>query len=481
MWLLHRPAHMVLLCPLLLIAGGLETSSMGAERPNVILVMSDDQGWGDVSYHGHQRLKTPHLDQMAADGMRLERFYSASPVCSPTRGSMLTGRHPYRYGVFFANVGHLPGPEVTVAEVLSEEGYVTGHFGKWHLGTLTTTVVESNRGGPQGKAHYSPPGKHGFQEWFSTEAKTPTWDPMWKPRGKSNSKWWSPLSDRGDAQPYGTNYWQNGKRVTEGLDGDDSRVIMDRAIPFIEDAAGKKTPFLAVIWFHAPHLPVVAGKEYTRAFSDLSPYARHYYGCLTAMDVQIGRLRSTLDSLAIADNTIVWFCSDNGPEGNSSAPGTTGGLRGRKRSLYEGGVRVPGIVCWPGRVRPGSASSVPATTSDCLPTIAAAIGARLDPDHVLDGINILGILDGSTSSRAEAIGFETRGQVAWLDNDYKLVGKTGEKGNIQTLELYHLGSDPSEKKDRSRAEPERVLAMSRALDAWRISCRKSLLSLQQQR
>ncbi len=126
-------------------------------RPNIVLMMADDQGWGDVGYRGHKVLQTPHLDRMAAEGVRLDRFYAAAPVCSPTRGSMLTGRHPFRYGIFGANVGHVPPAEVTIAELLSRAGYRTGHFGKWHLGTLTTTVVESNRGGPRGAKNYSIP------------------------------------------------------------------------------------------------------------------------------------------------------------------------------------------------------------------------------------------------------------------------------------------------------------------------------------
>ena len=345
-----------------------------SDHPNVVLMMSDDQGWGDASYHGHPRLRTPHLDQMTADGIRLDRFYAAAPICNPTRGSVLTGRHPYRYGIFYANVGHMPPSEVTIAELLAQEGYATGHLGKWHLGTLSTTVVESNRGGPRGKQHYSPPGLNGFSEWFSAEAKTPTWDLMWKPRGNKGSQWWRPVADRTATLPYGTNYWHNGKRATENLDKDDSRVIMDRVIPFIEQSVKQETSFLAVIWFHSPHLPVISGKKYTQPYSDLDPYVQQYYGCLAAMDEQVGRLRAKLDQLRVADNTIVWFCADNGPEGKSTAPGCTGGLCGRKRSLYEGGIRVPGIVCWPGTVKESTRSMVPVTTSDILPTLAAAAG-----------------------------------------------------------------------------------------------------------
>jgi arylsulfatase A-like enzyme len=233
-----------------------------ADRPNIVLMMADDLGWGDTGYNGHPTLKTPHLDEMAKAGLRLERFYSGAPVCSPTRGSCLTGRHPFRYGVFSANVGHLPAEELALPELLGKLGYATGHFGKWHLGTLTKTVKESNRGGPRGIEHYSPPWENGFDVCFSTEAKVPTWDPMVTRKGAGN--FWEPIENQADAVAYGTHYWTGeGKQATENLRGDDSRIIMDRAIPFVREAAKSETPFFAVIWFHAPHLPVVAGPKYT--------------------------------------------------------------------------------------------------------------------------------------------------------------------------------------------------------------------------
>ena len=153
------PASLATTAVLLLIA----TGPLIAARPNFVLVMSDDQGWGDTGYQGHPDLKTPHLDAMAADGIRFNRFYAGAPVCSPTRGSVLTGRHPYRYGVFFANTGHLLARELTIAEILKDSGYATGHFGKWHLGTLTKTGVDSNRGGERNQRHFSPPWNNGLK------------------------------------------------------------------------------------------------------------------------------------------------------------------------------------------------------------------------------------------------------------------------------------------------------------------------------
>ena len=239
--------------------------SGGERRPNIILCMADDLGWGDTGYAGHPCIRTPNLDDMARSGLRFDRFYAGAPVCSPTRGSCLTGRHPYRYGVFYANVGHLPPEELTLAEALKPLGYVTGHFGKWHLGTLTRTEKDSNRGGPEGTEHYSPPWDNGFDVCFSTEAKVPTWDPMWKPAPKAPHTGWDYIQDLAQAVPYGTHYWTGpGQMVTRNLRGDDSRVIMDRAIPFIEKNAKDSKPFPAAIWFHAPHLPGSCGPKVCR-------------------------------------------------------------------------------------------------------------------------------------------------------------------------------------------------------------------------
>ncbi|MCP5116650.1 MAG: sulfatase-like hydrolase/transferase, partial [bacterium] len=353
--------------------------AVAAERPNIVLMMADDLGWGDVGFHGNRVIRTPELDRMAAGGLEFERFYAGAPVCSPTRGSAISGRHPFRYGVYFANEGHMRAAELTLAELLRDAGYRTGHFGKWHLGTLTKTLKESNRGGPDGVADYAPPWENGFEVAFSSEAKTPTYDPMWKPKADAPSIGWDWIRDLADAEPYGTHYWrEDGRVVKDNLRGDDSRVIMDRAVPFIERSAGQGRPFFAVIWFHSPHLPVVAGPEHAGMYKQYSSYERNYYGTITAMDEQVGRLRHTLRNAGVARDTMVWFCSDNGPEGQQGkAPGSAGPFRGRKRSLYEGGIRVPGLVEWPATVKPGGKTDFPAVTSDYLPTILEVVGAKL--------------------------------------------------------------------------------------------------------
>lgn len=426
-------------------------------RPNIILLMADDLGWGDVGFMGNRQIKTPNLDRLAGQGLTLLRFYAAAPVCSPTRASCLTGRHPARQGIDFANVGHLRREEVTLQQILKQFGYITGHFGKWHLGTLTTTVRDSNRGGPRNKKHFAPPWLRDFDVCFSTEAKVPTWDPMKDPK---------------TGKYYGTAYWtQDGKKATTNLDGDDSRVIMDRVVPFVRNAAMRKQPFLAVVWFHTPHLPVVGGPKYLEQYQHVrSEKKRHYYAAITAMDEQIGRLWAELKRLGIADDTLVWFCSDNGPEGRAgSAPGSAGGLRGRKRSLLEGGIRVPAFVVWPSVIRAGRKSDVPICTSDYLPTIMQIVGAKMPDERPLDGVSVLPLLEGSKFRRTTPIAFQSRSQLCLVDGPYTLYSAN----NGKTWQLYDVTKDPGQNRDLAATMPKRVTAMRRIFHDWQVSVRAS--------
>lgn len=447
-------------------------NALAAEKPNVILVMCDDLGWGDVGFNGSEVSKTPCLDAMAANSLKFNRFYSAAPVCSPTRGSAVTGRHPFRYGIYFANTGHMRDGECTLAEALKTQGYATGHFGKWHLGTLTKLTEDANRGGPKGVAEYTTPDMNGFDVYFSTESKVPTWDPTLVPKvfadGESRKYGWAAIEDKSQAEHYGTHYW-NGEEsmVTENLEGDDSRVIMDRALPFIEKAAADGTPFFTVIWFHTPHLPVVASKEHRAKFADLSHKEQLYYGCINAMDEQVGRLRAKLRELGVADDTMVFFCSDNGPE--NGTPGSAGPFRGRKRSLYEGGVRVPGLLEWPAMIPEACETDIPAVTSDYFPTVLDVLGFSIDgAPEPLDGVSLLPLVKGEMTERPCPIGFQSGNVATWNDNRYKLVvnGKNAP-------ELYDMGDDPYETTDIAAEHPELVKQMHAELLKWKDSCARS--------
>ncbi|MCH2182589.1 MAG: sulfatase-like hydrolase/transferase [Mariniblastus sp.] len=434
-------------------------------RPNVILIMADDMGWGDTGYYGHPWLKTPHLDQMAKDGIRFDRFYAGAPVCSPTRGSVLTGRHPFRYGIQFANQGHVKAEERTLAEILKAAGYRTGHFGKWHLGTLTNTVKESNRGG-RAPNHYAPPWDHGFDVCYSTEAKTPTW--------------WN----EGDYERYGTHYWTGPEKQVgpDGMVGDDSRLIMDPAIRFVKKAVQDDQPFFAVIWFHAPHKPIVAGKKYLDMYREIPGFepavkesAAHYYGCITALDEQVGRLRAALAASGAEKNTLIAFCSDNGPENRTAGraeaqvPGQTDAvqLKGRKRRLTEGGIRVPGLMVWPAKIRPGTSCDLPCVTSDYLPTVLAAAGISAKQDRGLDGVDILPMVSGQLKRRPSKIGFQSQGQKALVGNRYKALFHEGEWA------LYDLIEDPGETRDLAGEQPKRLKKMQNEFETWARSCEQS--------
>ncbi len=442
----------------LIMVAALTCCVRGSEsQPNVILCMADDMGWGDTAYNGHPEIKTPHLDQMAAVGLRFDRFYSAAPVCSPTRGSCLTGRHPYRLGIPYANAGHLEDDELTIAEILRGLGYRTGHFGKWHLGTLTKTIRDGRRGGTKkGSTHYSPPWNNGFDVCFSTEAQMPTWNPM-------------------SEQAVAGKFWTGpGRFAKDNVDGDASRVVMDRAIEMIESSHSDGRLFFAVIWFHTPHSPVAAGPKHRRLYAGLSDDKQHYYGCLTAMDEQIGRLRRKIAELGVDRNTMLWFCSDNGPAAKGGGPGksaggrqqgTSGGLRGRKGSLYEGGVRVPGLLVWPQVVTQSRVIDSPCVTSDYLPTTLDFIAPKSDnlKKRPIDGVSLKQIILGETTRRGTPIGFESRKQLAWSGDQYKLY--SSDAG--QSFELYDLQADPAEATDIAASKPVVAKRMAAELEAWR--------------
>lgn len=449
-------------------------TSSNEQLPNIILLMADDMGWGDAGYNGHPVLQTPHLDNMAEVGLAFNRFYSAAPVCSPTRGSVLTGRHPYRYGIYYANSGKLPAHEITLAEVLKTNGYTTGHFGKWHLGTLTKKIRDSNRGGKNSDTiHYSPPWQNGFDVCFSTEAKVPTWNPMKTPERAAGGVG----ANQVYGEFYGTYYWTGeDKMEKENLEGGNSRVIMDRVIPFIRDAALRSKPFLAVVWFHTPHSPVIAGEEYLKMYPDLEDGLKHYCGTITAMDDQIGRLRNELKDLQIDQHTMIWFTSDNGPAASGGGPGLakggrqqgeTGGFRERKGSLYEGGIRVPGLLVWPDKITAPRETNFPAVTSDYFPTILDLLSIPLENHPVLDGISLKRVIESETVLlRKHPIGFQSRYRntlmTAWSDDRYKLVGK----GDPLTFELYDLVNDPYEKIDLADPHPEILNKMKVELETW---------------
>ncbi|MCT4648313.1 MAG: sulfatase-like hydrolase/transferase [Carboxylicivirga sp.] len=446
----------------------LSAKERGGKKPNIILIMADDLGWGDTGYNGNRIIKTPALDEMAREGVKFNRFYSASAVCSPTRASVLTGRNPYRTGVFHANTGILRPEEVTLPELLKEEGYMTGHFGKWHLGTLTTKEKDANRGRVGNTKEYNPPALHGYDEAFVTESKVPTYDPMKKPSKRFDRRGWSYLKDGEEYTQYGTYYWDiDGNKVSNNLEGDDSRIIMDRVLPFIDEANNNEQPFFAVVWFHTPHMPCVAGPKHQEMYKDQGELMRNYAGCVTAMDEQIGRLRAYLKEVGKDSNTMIWFCSDNGPENGN--PGSTAGFRDRKRALHEGGIRVPGVMVWPKQVKKGFETDIPCVTSDYLPTIMDVLNIdESKATNKLDGISLLSLLKGKMKERAEGIGFCINRKATYSDNRFKLYAENSQ------FELYDIVNDPYEEHNIINEDNEELTKlMTKQLRDFIASCKSS--------
>lgn len=431
-----------------------------AEKPNIILVMADDQGWGDVGYNGHPWVKTEAMDAMAAEGFVFDRFYAAAPVCSPTRASVLTGRHPIRAKVpSFGN--YLSLREQTIAETLKSAGYVTGIFGKLHIGS------------GQPDTDCNPTGM-GFEEWV-----------------------------------IGLNYFDNDpylsrNGVVEHRKGKGSVLLMDDAIGFMEKHRSGEKPLFMVVWFPSPHDPHEEIPDGPNLY-DGQPHAG-YFREITLLDQQLARLRTTLRDMNLAENTILWYKSDNGGLFEKSSGG-----RAKKGSVYEGGLRIPSVVEWPAGKLKGR-SAVPSTTSDLYPTLLAMAGVELLAPHPLDGIDLTGVMKGRMTERGSGIGFwhhfgkgdltysdrflkdlmekqQSRalpphsperlrkdvddlpqypediatGHAAWNDWPWKLHRINGDK-----YELYHLGDDPFEADDLSRnpAHRERLEKMKRELDAW---------------
>jgi arylsulfatase A-like enzyme len=446
-----------------------------AERkPNVILCMTDDQGWGDTGYNGHPHLKTPHLDRMSREGVTFTRFYSAAAMCSPTRGSCYTGRNPYRFGVTFAMKGMLEATEIPISTVLKKEGYTTGHFGKWHLGTLSKKKGDQKRWGAfagNPVRYYCPPWERDVDICFVTESKVPTWDPLIDPGPIKGKKPATPAPV--SAKPYGNDYFVGpSQTVTENTLGDDSRVIMDRALPFIQGAVKKEQPFLAVIWFHTPHSPVVGGSKYRKTYADLPEPAQHYYACITAMDEQVGRLRAELKKLGVADDTMLWFCSDNGParQGSPRHVGSNGGLSGHKLSIREGGIRVPGLLVWPDQVKKPRTISAPCVTSDYFPTILDFLGIPLPKDRIYDGISLLPLIRGERETRDRPIGFLNKNgsEAVWMGDRHKMIATR------KRVQLFDIQDDPQEKQDLSGKLPEVKARMETELAEWKTGVMKEL-------
>ncbi len=400
----------------------LPVAALAAPRPNVIFLMADDMGWGQTSYNGHPRLKTPNLDAMAANGLRFERFYAGNPVCSPTRATVLTGRTNDRAGVLSHGYALRP-QEKTIAQALQKAGYATGHFGKWHLNGFKGPGAPVLAGDPLS------PGAFGFDTWVSA----------------TNFIDMNPRLGR--------------QGVPEQFTGDSSEVIVAEALKFIEDRHRAGKPFFAVVWFGSPHSPFKAAAGDKAPFEDLDDLSAHHYGELAAMDRSIGSLRGRLRELGVADDTLVVFNSDNGGL-REIKPSSTGGLRDFKGSVYEGGLRVPGIFEWPAVIRP-RVTGHPACTLDLFPTVADVLGLPADVFvQPLDGVSLKPLFAGETGPRARSIPFRYGAKAALIDGRHKILTNDIAK---EQFELYDVEADPAEARELSAEQPEVFARLKAAL------------------
>lgn len=469
--------------------------------PNIVLLMGDDHGWDEVGYNGHPFVKTPVLDEMAGSGLRFDRFYSAHPTCSPTRGSFLTGRHPNRYGTFGPNWSLRP-EEFTIAHLLKEAGYATAHFGKWHVG-------------PVKKESPTNPGALGFDEWLSHD----------------NFFEIDPVLSRNGGTP-------------QKIEGESSEILIDETIKFIQQSKNQNKPFLTVVWFGSPHqpykglpedlslydnLPDSLNEKEVRATSfetgkgtsrPLGDVLQERYAEITAMDRAIGKLRSYLTENNLKENTLVMYCGDNGTPGNAGHTGMT--LRESKGTMYEGGIRVPGVLEWPAVIEEPASTSAIAVTTDFMQTLAELTGQPL-PERPLDGKSMVPLLkdpgiqrnkplyfwqfnrdlfddvcepyidpelqEGTTPLVKMMDGKYTRtfrnckyseiseedyaGERAMMKDRYKLIVE-GETPNEKGYELYDIQNDPGETKNLADEYPGMVKEMQSELREWQESVLNSL-------
>ena len=405
-------------------------------RPNIVIVLCDDLGYGDLSCFGHPQIRTPNLDRLAAEGMKLTDCYAAAPVCSPSRAGILTGRTPYRCGIYdwipAGSPMHLTSKELTVATLLKNSGYATCHSGKWHCNGKFNSPEQ-----PQ-------PGDHGFEHWFSTQNNAAP--------SHQNPK----------------NFVRNGEPAGP-LEGYSSTLIVQEAIDWLSTKRDRSRPFFLFVCFHAPHEPIATAPQFIDMYKGEEKGI--YYGNVTQMDYELGRLMKTLDDMKLRDSTFVMFTSDNGPEtlnryrGSQRSFGSPGPLRGMKLHIYEGGIRVPGIIRWPGKAKPRSVCHEPVNGTDILPSLCEMAGIEVPTGRPIDGTSLLPLLKGKGLNRKVPLywrydkALSKPFTVAMRQGDYKIISDN----QLARFELYNLQADIGEKNNLASMEPERLVAMRKTL------------------
>lgn len=404
----------------------LHAADAPASKPNILLILADDMGWGDIRGHGNDKIDTPVLDKLQTQSIELDHFY-VSPVCSPTRASLLSGRHHFRLGVLNTTSGLevMQGDEVTLAEALKPSGYVSGCFGKWHNGANHPCTARGQ----------------GFDEFFGFN-------------GGFFSNYFDPALEHDG--------------VTVERKGFITDVLADAAMAFIEEH--RSQPFFCYVPFNACHSPMQAPADLFAKYSAMGFEAKTAAVCamLENLDANVGRLLAKLDALGLAENTIVMFASDNGPNTDRF----NGGMRGRKGSLFEGGQRVPCFIRWPGKLEAGKRVPQIAQHVDVLPTLLELAGVPLPQTQPLDGMSLAPLLRGKASSWPERVLFEISGRGG---KDGSPIAKYPGTARSETHRwvhdakqemLFDLRNDPGEKNNIAAQQPAIAATLSGAYDAW---------------
>jgi arylsulfatase len=426
------------------------------EQPNVILIITDDQGHGDLGYHGNHHIHTPVLDSLAARSIRLTNFY-VSPVCAPTRSSLMTGRYSLRTGVRDTYNGGavMSADEVTLAEMLREAGYRTGLFGKWHLGdSYPSRPID--QGFDESVMHLS--GGMGQVGDFTTYF-------------------------RGDSSYFDPVLWHNGEM--KSYQGYCTDIFTTEAIRFIE-AQQEDQPFFCYLSYNAPHTPLQVPDHYYQLYKDIDPSegfgdipmpvmsekdkedARKVYAMVTNIDDNIGRLQARLEELGLVENTIMIFLTDNGPQQRRYVSG----MRGRKSDVYRGGVRVPFFFSYPARYAGNRDIPANAAHIDLLPTLAELCGAEVPADRIIDGRSLEPVLQGASWPEDRSLFFywtrkypELYRNISLQKGHMKIVGNADHDADTAGFELFDLEADPYEEVNLVSAQPEVFRELKTELDA----------------
>ncbi|MGJ8656007.1 MAG: sulfatase family protein [Akkermansiaceae bacterium] len=401
------------------------TEAKKAELPNIVIVMADDMGWGDSGTYGNKIIKSPSMDKLASRGMKFTQGYSACGVCSPSRSAILTGRTPYRNGVWRHLSGnhqaHLRTSEITYPELLKTVGYQTCHVGKWHL------LSRQQFNNPD----YPQPGEQGgFDYWMTTQNNA-------EPSHKNPN-----------------NFIRNGKPVGE-VNGYSAPFVADEAIHWLKDIRDDSKPFALTVWFHEPHKPIATDIKFSEMYPDVDKKLSKYYGNITQLDFALGKVMDTLDAEGLTDNTLIIFTSDNGPV--ASEGGDSGGLRGIKRSDFEGGIRVPFLASWPGHIKPGTVSDTPVIGTDIFATALDMVGVEQPKDRTIDGVSMLPVFKGHAVERKIPLFWRTHVsgadcRVAVRVGDWKIVADE----TLTKFLLFNVQEDWQEKNDLAKENPEKL-------------------------